>query len=266
MKANIKGLCMLSLTAILCCAPSTIDYSSMKVVSMETISSESIRVTDSRSNTTNFDEDKLGITGSKSFEVSLGNVKLQAIADTDGNVTIIDYPMEWRGQMVLVQFDGKVGTYSPFSEQHCQEIKGLALNGFRELVRNGYHSLLIFDLPVFLSHEFITAIYQSARNAGIESSFYTVKNSVNGMNSHVDLMLSNTSTSLAIGHLSVLNEQLHLGQKGVEEDPLKLQVTVYSGDIICDLISGAAKLTMNYPISHEDRAIKVVYEPLKVKL
>ena len=44
------------------------------------------------------------------------------------------------------------------------------------------------------------------------------------------------------------------------------QVSVYSADIICDLISGAATMSMIYSIQGQDQVIKVVYEPMKVKL
>lgn len=199
------------------------------------------------------------------FSIRYGGLKLSAISDSAGNVTILDYPSEWHGRVTLTRFDGN-SDYPPFSKSHCEIIRSMAASGFGSMIRNAYRSLLIFEIPAFLSSEFIGAVQESALSDGIKLSIPVVKNAVDSMNSVIDLSLTDISIARTIANTSMLAEQLHLGYNGAEIDPFHKQVIVTSGDILCDLASGEAILTMTYPIVGESRTLRVIYGPLEVKL
>lgn len=73
-----------------------------------------------------------------------------------------------------------------------------------------------------------------------------------------------------IGDFEELLGQLNLSQKGLVKGPYEQKIIVTSGDIICDLISGDARMSMTYPIDNrsdnQQHMTKVVYQPLEVKL
>jgi hypothetical protein len=152
---------------------------------------------------------------------------------------------------------------APFSKTHCQEIRKLAENGFGPMVRSGYHSLLMFELPEFLSPKFKKIVYNSARAVGSDASLFTIKNLPENWRSRLEIAFKDDAMSRKLGHVSTFYEQLHLEKNGVKNS-FDTTITVLAGDIICDLISGDAKLIMIYPVGDEGRTIKIEYGPLIV--
>ncbi len=218
-----------------------------------------------------FDTKASDLEGRKSYGVVdagarvWGN-KISATVDDMGNVNILNYPAEWQGKATLVRFDGQ-NIESPFSLSHCEEIRAVAASGVGNLlVRSGYHSKLIFERAPFMSYEFVEAIKGAAKKAGLNFPSYILKNSIDLLKNTAELSFNTAATSLIIGKIGELEQQLDLGRKGAFKGPLEQMVIVSSGDLMCDLISGNATLSITYPIQNEDRAIKISYEPLQVKL
>jgi hypothetical protein len=201
------------------------------------------------------------------FDMDFGDNKLAAIVDEAGNVTISNYPAKWQGEVTLTRFDGQVGIKAPFSPAHCQNIRNMASHEqMSALVRSGYHSLISFEVPIFLSYDLLEIITKSAQAAGVNLTSFYLNNPVDKIRSKIELTLNDNAISNLIGNVETLKEQLHLGQKGMLNGPFEHQIFVYSADIICDLISGAATMGMIYSIQGESRVIKIMYEPMKVEL
>lgn len=202
-----------------------------------------------------------------SLRIEFGGMKLSATIDEIGTVTILNYPDHWEGEAALIRFDGTTTGEEPFSPRHCEHIRHTAsVTHSGSFVRNGFHSLVSFEIPAFLSSEFMTVVREAAEAAGLNFSALYLKNPVDKINNHLDLTLSDTAISGLLGNIGALKEQVHLGRKGMEKGPLEKEVILYSADLICDLISGDAKITMTYPISGENRAIKVTYKMMENKL
>jgi hypothetical protein len=200
------------------------------------------------------------------FNIDLGDINLTASVDKMGNVIISNYPVEWLGKVTLDRFDGQIGVEAPFSPTHCDNIRDMASNKpIGALVRSGYHSLITFEVPPFMSYDLMEAITNSAQAAGANFTSFYLNNPIDKIHSKLELSLNDNAISNLIGNIAALKEQLHLGQKGMLKGPFKQQVLVYSADIICDLISGAATISMIYPIKGQNQVIKVIYEPMKVK-
>jgi|GEM_PF-5656555 len=200
------------------------------------------------------------------FDVKVRDTTLNACLDSRGEVSVTNYPKEWHGRMSLVRYDGQSSAKSPFSKTHCQEIKMLAKHGMRLLVRGGFHALLMLDNPPFLADDIMSVILNSAQAAGIDSSFLTITNPVHSNRSVVALELTQRAISGALGELSAIETQLNIGKSGMGHDPSQKRLVVTSGDIICDLISGAGQLIILYPVPNENRTIKVIYDPLVVQI
>ena len=201
------------------------------------------------------------------LEIEFGGMKLLATVDGIGSVTILNYPDVWEAKVALMRFDGQTAGEPPFSPSHCERIRSIASIGYSgSFVRNGFHSIISFEVPAFLSSDLMQAVADAAQSAGLNFSALYLTNPVDKIYNFLDLSLSDGAISNLLGHIEALREQLHLGQKGMEKGSFEKSVTVYSADVICDLISGAAKITMTYPIKGEDRFIKVVYKPMEVRL
>lgn len=191
---------------------------------------------------------------------------MSATVDEIGNVTIQNYPSEWTGKLTLKRFDGQSGDKTPFSKGHCERLKTMIDYGQGLLVRTAYHSLLSFETPAFLSYDFMEAIRDSAKNAEIELSAFELLNRVDIRDGTLDLELDEFAISRLIGDIMPLKEQLNLARKGNEKGPFEKDVIVNSGDILCDLAHGNARITMNYPIKSQKRYIKVIYDRMEVHL
>ncbi|HXW52971.1 MAG TPA: hypothetical protein VEL47_02570 [Myxococcota bacterium] len=206
----------------------------------------------------------------RTFEIRIGNSKLHATIEGEHAVIINDYPAEWRGHMALVRFDGQIEVPSPFSPEHCDTINtiadgGIGIGGL--LIRREYRSILILDIPIYLSDEFPSALHNSAQAAGILLTYLPIKNPVDELNADIKLEFATDAISLKLGNLAMLKQQFDVVRYGgMSFGALQKKLLVTSADIICDLISGAAKLTMAYPIVGENRVVKVVYDPLVVRL
>jgi hypothetical protein len=200
----------------------------------------------------------------QTFPVEFGGLSFTAKLDSKGYVTILDYPSEWVGKAKITRFDGE--EKSPFSKEHCDGIKAMNKHGGGGIVRTAFHSVLKFDVPPFLSTGFIVALRETAQKAGIYMPATELKNPVQRSNGKINLNLSDASISLLLGSLGELNEQLDLRLKGMENDDMEYTVIVRAGDVLCDLVSGDATMTMFFPIEDEAKVIKVTYNRLEVKL
>lgn len=131
----------------------------------------------------------------------------------------------------------------------------------------GYHSELIFEKPAFLSNELMEPVRDAAKAAGIPNYYgLYLTNPVDTIHGEIEVTFSDQAISHHIGSYQVLFDQINLSRNGIMTGPFEQMVIVTAGDIICDLISGDAKMAMIYRVPNEDRVIKVHYSPLEVKL
>lgn len=201
------------------------------------------------------------------FVVNFGGLALNAKIDREGNgITITNYPSEWRGKISLVRFDGQNHEEEPFSKSHCEMIRKSALNLHGQFViRRAYRSLLVFDIPPFLSLEFMSHVLNSSQSAGNRLSYLTIENEVDRFSAYPELVLNENSIARSISESTIL-DHFNLEKKATDKGSLQRKLIINAADIICDLISGDATFSMVYPISGEDRFIKLIYDPLEIKL
>lgn len=200
---------------------------------------------------------------SNNFDIRFGATSLQASADGQ-QVTILNYPSEWLAKMYLVRFDGDSSISSPFSKKHCEEVRTIAKNGGGAFVRGSYHSSLMFDIPPFVSADFYFEVVKSAQEVGIHLPSMTIKNPINVMNAYAKVELSSNAISSFTSYAAPLEEILNLSRNGHEKTQFRKNIILAWGDLICDLIAGDAKLMMIYPVTGENREIRVLYEPMQV--
>jgi len=200
----------------------------------------------------------------KTFTVQSGTIALTARIDSWGLVTILDYPTVWRGRAKLIRYDGQDAS-APFSKEHCEDIRSLAVHGQKLLVRNGYHSRVSFEMPFFLTSEFIPAVLKAANDADIPFTFVEVANPpITSFAGTIDFNLKNDSISGLLGDMPMVSEQLNLSRKGSEGNSGYKNVIVMSGDILCDLALNKAEMIISYPIKGENRVVKTVYDVMEV--
>jgi hypothetical protein len=162
------------------------------------------------------DHKKEKITGNdKEFDTKLDGLTLKAQIDSLKNVTIQNYPHEWHGKMALVRFDGTNTTDSPFSPKDCETIRGAAANGFGHLlVRTAFHSLLVFDIPPFLSFDFNSKMMNAAQTLGPGFYFLDLKNKVDTINAKAHLDINHNAISKIIGNLQWLEKEFYMERGG----------------------------------------------------
>jgi hypothetical protein len=80
------------------------------------------------------------------------------------------------------------------------------------------------------------------------------------------LVFKDGAISNILGDTKDFSHDLNVGKFGMEIGDNEKQLLIYSGDILCDLISGNAELVISYPINNENSVIKVKYGPLKLKI
>ncbi len=186
--------------------------------------------------------------------------------DEIGNLTVLNYPSSWQGKARIVRFGGS-NAKKPFSDEFCQIVRGSASSGYGKiLVRGAYHSELIFELLPFLSLDFMSAVREAARVAGIPNHYSPLIKPVEADRGELEVTFTDNAISHYIGRYQELFNQINLSRAGTSKGSSEHMVIVTSGDIICDLISGDATMTMIYPIRNDDRVIRVTYGPLEVKL
>lgn len=197
----------------------------------------------------------------KTFQVQRRESTLTAAMDAVGDTKILDYPTEWRGQAKLIRYDG--GAASPFSEEHCEEIRKLAEGGGGILIRNSHHSLAEFSMPFFLTCEFGSTVAEAAEAAGLPTNLYVTNPPQVAANGTLELRFKDDAISPKSGSVEYLFEQLHFRYKGIDEGDRRI-LTVFSGDILCDLAEGDVEMIMTYPIQDEEQVIKIIYDHLQV--
>ncbi len=200
----------------------------------------------------------------KNFNIKVGKLHLTAAIDGEGNVRILDYPPEWHAKATLVRVFGQAE--APFSQEYCQTIRGSAESGFgRESVRSAYHSELIFEVAPFLSEDFVGEVEKAAKAAGFDLPII-IRNPVDIAMGIFEMSLSENAISHIIGSVERLEDRLNLSYRGVIKNLSEQEVTITAADIICDLISGAARFSMTYQTEGEGQVIKVIYDPMEVKI
>lgn len=199
------------------------------------------------------------------FQVELPGMVFSASRDSDGYATINNYPTQWEGKGRITRFDGYAED-SPFSDAHCKVIRAMNKFGGGKMARSAFRSLIKIEVPPFVSSRFDVAVADAARKSGIYGPIFSVKNSVQRWRGTQDLNFSETSISRLYGHLDDLKDQLNLAIKGNENKSGEYELIITSGDILCDLITGAATLTMHFPIQGEEKVIKVIYDKFLVTL
>lgn len=200
----------------------------------------------------------------KIFTIEQDGISLRALVDSNGKVTIIDYPMEWRGRAILREYGGQ-DTTAPFSNEQCKLIESLAKHGAKDLVRTAYFSQVGFEMPFFLTSEFLPAVIKSANAAGFSSLSIEITNPpIISFAGGVEFNFKDDATTKLLGHESEIEEQLDLTRNGVEDEYGTKSVIVFSGDIICDLVQSKAEMIVTYPIKGEDRVVKTIYKVLEI--
>lgn len=194
-----------------------------------------------------------------------GDMRFSATIDEMGNVRVKDYPSEWRGKIKLLRFDGS-SEKSPFSLEHCEEIRRMAELGLGVVVRSNFHSLVSIELPPFLSGDFIDAIRKSIEEAGIKLAAFNLMNPVDIKDGTIELHLDNRATARIIGEIELLKDQIHIGNRGFKKGPFEKHLLVRSGDILCDLAQNKAAISMTFGLENENKFIKVIYENMEIAL
>lgn len=195
-----------------------------------------------------------------SFEVHNREITLSAQINSFGEAKILEYPAEWRSHANLARYDG--GAKSPFSKEHCQEIRKLAETGGGIFIRNSHHSLVEFLMPFFLTYEFSFAVVEAAEAAGLPTTNLEIVNPPQTIGSGtLELRFKDDAISPKSGDVEYLYEQLHFRYKGIDKGARRI-LTVFSGDILCDLAEGNVEMIMTYPIKGEERTVKLIYDNL----
>lgn len=202
----------------------------------------------------------------REFDIPYANTNLRAAIDDKNEVTILNYPEELQGKIILKHFGSRVTDTTPFSEKHCQKIKGCSgVPLCRDLTRSAYYSMLWFEMPLFLDSGFRPAIFHAIKAAGIGAYFMDIKNPVESVYGELEINFSEDSISRIIGDLDLLSQQLNLASRGPAHDGWQ-KIIVVSGDLICDLVSGDAQMTMIYPFGDEGKTIKIHFDPVKIEI
>lgn len=199
------------------------------------------------------------------FKVEHGGLEFDAKWEGNGYVTILNYPLEWRGQASLTRFDGNADEV-PFSKDHCEVIRAMNKFGGGVMTRSAFHSLVKLEAPPFLSSGFLVAVADAARKSEIYAPILSLKNAVQRWQGTLDISFSEASISLIYGHIEGLERQLNIAITGSENKFDEYELIITSGDILCDLVSGDAIMIMSFPIENENRVIKVIYQKLRVML
>lgn len=192
--------------------------------------------------------------------------KLSARLDAEGVVTILNYPQEWTGRIILSRFDGQNSSHALFSPEFCREISKLADYGHQALVRTGYQSVVLLELPNFLSSDFLSILRQQASKYGIKMPLNSLANPIERSSAHIDLVLDDEAISKKTGKIPELIEQFNLAHRGSEFAGKYHKLLVISGDILCDFAAGHAKLEISFPALAQGQNIKLVYTTFKIAL
>ena len=86
------------------------------------------------------------------------------------------------------------------------------------------------------------------------------------MKGNIEIFFGEKAISRQIGNFEELTGQLDLSHKGSLQGSFEQKLIIASGDVLCDLISGEAKMVMSYPIENEEKVIRVDYMPVEVRL
>jgi hypothetical protein len=200
------------------------------------------------------------------FKIEGGGHSLSATVDKSGLVTILDYPSEWRGNLSLLRGDDN-NIPSAFSLMECEKIRKEAQSYFLpEIIRFHYRSRIRFEVPLFLSYGFLGIIRETLEKMGHHFPLLILKNPADTIFCESSLKLSDNAITKILGEPWMLEEELNLCRRGLLPSLYERDLIINSGDVLCDLIHGDAELVMTHKIKGEDRAIKIVYGPMEVKI
>ncbi len=149
------------------------------------------------------------------FDIVFGGLKMAATIDGYRNVTIMNYPDEWQGNMSLIRFSGNGVDAAAFSPEHCEAIRNMASYGTTlPLIRGAYHSVISFEMPPFMSDDFMSAVRESAKAAGVESSGLQLNNPIHHMKGIVEISFGGRAISSELSDPSAFYGVLNLSQNG----------------------------------------------------
>lgn len=185
--------------------------------------------------------------------------------DNIGQVTILNYPEEWRGKITLVRFDDEE-VKKPFSQEHCQIIRDRATkSSFPNFVRGDYRSKVSFEIPPFLSYEFKRAVLLAAQKAGYKFNAIFLKNPVDEFSAVARIILIPNAISEIIGKTFVLEESINLSRNGIFVGSFEKHLFIAAGDFLCDLANKGASIEMTYSIIGSNKPIKIIYDYMELK-
>lgn len=200
------------------------------------------------------------------FDIEYQGIHLSAHVDEKGNVTILDWPTEWHIKGKIVRYADRTKK-TPFNKEECETIRIVAGNGFaKDLVLSGYHSELIFEMPFFLSVDFPFIVTEALKAAGYQFSSANIKNPIDDSFGSFSLTFNPEAISNIIGLTWLYRINYNLINRGHVKNPLERLIIMTEGDLICDLISGDAQITVIHNIEGEEKTLKLIYDPVEVAL
>jgi hypothetical protein len=203
----------------------------------------------------------ISIPNNKELNILISKDNIKGMIN-DGTITV-DYPSKLHGFIKLLRFDGDIKQDTiPFSKNHCKEIHSMAKYGAGLLVRTAYRSVLSFEIPAMISSSFVTELTKKSRTLGYSTPEITIKNPLIYHGGVIRIILDENSIAQKIGNIKYLEDQLNLSTNGTDIDSYHKKIIVTSGDIICDLAFGQAKIEISYPIKDEDKMVKVIFDKL----
>ena len=208
-------------------------------------------------------------TPSPQFIISADETQLLGLAERSGGITILNYPFEWHGHISVIRYHGIApDDGQPFSADFCKKMRILAkYDSGVVLLRSAYATDLSFDLPMFISSSFPVIARKAAESAGLNLPDPSINNGFVEMAGKIELSFSEKAITPSVGDLENLKQQLNFGSMAYEDtDPKKRTIGISAGDLLCDLISGDATVTMHYPVRGENRSVKLFYGRPKIKL
>lgn len=200
------------------------------------------------------------------FAIDYRDTHLSASVNERGDVTILDWPTQWHIKGKIVRYANRTDK-TPFSEQKCESVRGIAENPLaKDLIQSGYHSEVIFEMPFFLSVDFPLIVREALKTAGYKFSSINIKNPIDDSYGYFDLTFKPEAISNILGLTWLYQINYNLINRGHVKNPLERLIIITEGDLICDLISGDARITVIHNIEGEDKILKLIYDPIEVAL
>lgn len=201
------------------------------------------------------------------FSLDFGDYVAKGYIDDQDYATITNWPQQWHVKAELVQYKGREQEEPLFSEKRCQSIREdtSSILGFT-VVRSGYYSELNFTMPIFLHHDFLVLVQNALIRQGFEFRQLKIKNPILEKEGIFKMDFAKDAISNILGSTKGLADKYNLINRGHISNPVVRSFIFTEGDLICDLISGKAKMTVIHGVEGEDYSVKLIYDPVKINL